>query len=88
MDNDEEIFSLLGFVKSSISRKKTMKALGDNLKTPTELGKDTDMRTTQVSNALGQLKKKNLVVCLNEQDYKGRIYTCTDLGKEVLELLN
>ena len=33
------------------------------------------------------LKKKNLVICVNEEVRKGRLYKCTDLGKEIIKKL-
>lgn len=54
---------------------------------PTEIAKDTNLRITQVSNALSDLKRKNLVICLNENMTKGRIYKSTDFGKKVLEYI-
>ena len=33
------------------------------------------------------LKKKNLVICVNEDVRKGRLYKCTDLGKSVAKKL-
>ena len=37
---------------------------------------------------LGELKKKRLIICLNEGSRKGRLYQITGLGKRVLEILN
>ena len=46
-----------------------------------------DLRTNHVSNALKDLKEKNLVVCLNEEAHKGRLYKNTDLAIEILKYI-
>ena len=33
------------------------------------------------------LKNKGIVVCINPEMRKGRLYRCTDLGKEILKKL-
>ena len=33
------------------------------------------------------LKEKSLVICVNEEVRKGRLYKCTDLGKEIIKKL-
>lgn len=83
--NEKELFTFLGFIKSSNHRLMALRAIEDSIKTPTEIGKETGIRTTKASDALISLKSKNLVVCLNEEAHKGRLYTATDLGKEILK---
>lgn len=85
--NNQEIYSILGFVKISAYRTKTLKAIGDEFKMPSEISAELNLKTSQISTALMDLKNKNLVVCINEDVRKGRLYKCTDLGKEVLKLL-
>jgi predicted transcriptional regulator len=77
----------VGYVKVSPIRTKTLISLENSMKMPTEIAKDTNLRITQVSNALSDLKRKNLVICLNENMTKGRIYISTDFGKKVLEYI-
>lgn len=55
---------------------------------PSEIAKTTGLRTTQVSNALSDLKEKELVICMNESAKKGRLYQNTELGLEILERLD
>lgn len=57
------------------------------MKMPNEIAKELNLRITQVSSALSGLKKEGLVICLNENVTKGRLYQCTESGKEVLEFL-
>ena len=44
-----------------------------------------DVRTSQVSAALHDLKEKDLVECVNEDARKGRLYKCTHLGAEIIK---
>lgn len=37
-----------------------------------------------VSDVLREFRKKELVVCLNPSETKGRIYDLTELGKEIM----
>ena len=55
---------------------------------PSEIAKRTNIRTTQISNALHDLKEKNLVVCRNEDARKGRIYEQTELGSMILKMID
>ena len=52
---------------------------------PSEIAKENDIKTSQVSSALSDLKEKSLVICVNEEVRKGRLYKCTDLGLEILK---
>ena len=85
--DEKELFEILGYVKISPYRTNTLKAIGDELKMPSEIANDTNVKTSQVSSALADLRKKGLVVCVNEEVRKGRLYKCTDLGKEIIEKL-
>lgn len=85
---EEKLWSLIGFLEVSPARKKTFKAIGDaDYILPSNICRKTDLTSSQVSNALKDLKNKKLVVCLNEEVSKGRLYKCTDLGLEVLTKL-
>ena len=64
-----------------------LKSLNDTVKTPSLIAKDIDLRTNHVSNVLKDLKENNLVVCLNEEAHKGRLYKNTDLGIEILKYI-
>lgn len=85
--NEKDLFYLIGYVKISQNRMKTLKAIDNSLKMPSEISREIDIRTSQVSGALGDMKEKNLVVCVNEEVRKGRLYKCTPLGLKVLEYI-
>ncbi len=86
MENSE-MYKILGYVKVSPYRTNTLITIGSDLKMPSEIAKTLDINTSQVSAALSDLKEKNLVVCVNEEVRKGRLYKCTDLGLEIIKKL-
>ena len=55
---------------------------------PSEIASKTGLGTTQVSNSLADLKSRQLVECINNDDKKGRLYEITSTGKEVLSYIN
>ena len=85
--NNDEIFQLVGYVMASEYRTNILKSIGENIKIPSAIAEDIGLRTNHVSNVLKNLKEANLVVCLNEDARKGRLYKNTDLGLEVLKFL-
>lgn len=86
--NEDKLYEILGYVKISTYRTKTLKSLNDTLKMPSEIAKDINASTSQVSAALSDLKKQKLVICVNEEVRKGRLYKCSELGLEIIKLLN
>lgn len=85
---DDELLKLTSYVEISKYRKKTLKSIGNNVKIPTNIAKDSDIRTNHISKVLSELKSKEIVECINEEARKGRLYRLTDTGKEVLESIN
>lgn len=77
----------LGWIKLSKHRKKIVKDISYSLKIPTEISKSTDLSKSEVSRTLKDLKDKNIVVCLNEESHRGRVYSLTDEGKEILDYI-
>ena len=84
---NKQKIQLLGYVKASSYRKKVLKSLYSDLKTPSEIESETKIRINHVSNILIQLKEKQLVECLNEEAKKGRLYQTTELGNEISKYL-
>lgn len=84
---NEKLMEIVGFVKVSPYRTKTLKFIGEGLKMPSEVAKHLDIRTSHASNVLSSLKNQGLVICINEKVKKGRLYQNTDLAKEVLKYL-
>lgn len=86
--NKKELYSAIGFIKISETRQKILKCIGNHFMMPSEIASKTGLGTTQVSNSLTDLKNRNLVECINDEDKKGRLYEITPTGKEVLSYLN
>lgn len=87
MEN-ERLMEILGFVKVSPYRTKTLKFIGHSVKMPSEVAKHLNIRTSHASNVLSALKKQGLVICINPKVKKGRLYKNTDLAIELLEYLD
>lgn len=85
---DDELLKLTSYVEISKYREKTLKSIGNNVKIPVNIAKDSGIRTNHISKVLSELKSKEIVECINEEARKGRLYRLTDTGKEVLESIN
>jgi len=85
--NDDELFKLVGYVMASDYRKNIIKSIGNDIKIPSVIAEEIGLRTNHVSNVLNDLKSKNIVVCLNEEVRKGRLYKNTDLGLTILKYI-
>ncbi|WP_407376119.1 MarR family transcriptional regulator [Methanobrevibacter sp.] len=86
--DESDLWNLIGFVKISPIRYKTLKVLETRFMMPTEICKSANLSPAQVSNALHELKEKDLVICLNEDATKGRIYKNTPLGIKILSIID
>lgn len=85
--NDDEILIKCAYVHASSYRFKTMIAIGVSTKTPKEISEDAEIRTNHISKVLSELKNEELIVCINEEARKGRLYKLTDDGVVVLNKL-
>lgn len=85
--DDDEIFRMVGYVMASDYRKKIIKSLGKEIKIPSNIAKEINLRTNHVSNVLKDLKANKIVICLNEEAKKGRLYKNTDLGLTILKYI-
>ena len=86
-NENDELLKLTSYVQISKSREKTLKSIGDEVKIPTNIAKDSGIRTNHISKVLSELKNKEIVECINEEARKGRLYRLTDTGKEVLDTI-
>ena len=81
---DEKTSDALFYVKASPHRVKVLKLLEkEEQLIPTEIAKLLNIRITRISLVLRQLKEYNLVVCINEESHKFRVYELTVLGEEI-----
>ena len=85
---DDETLKKIAYVNISSYRNKTVKALKDEIRTPTEIARDTGINRSHMSNVLRELKDCEIVECINEEVRKGRIYRLTSTGEEIVDYLD
>ena len=85
--NEDEILNSLGYMMASSYRLSVIKYIGKGVKIPSDIAKQIGVRTNHISNVLADLKENNLVICLNEDAHKGRLYKNTELSLEILKYL-
>jgi len=86
---DDNTLKIWSYVNISTYRVKTVKALKNDVKTPTQIAKDAGIRTNHISKVLKELKETGVAECINPEMRKGRIYRLTSLGEEIAkQILN
>ncbi|PWB87863.1 MarR family transcriptional regulator [Methanobrevibacter thaueri] len=84
MNTDKHDFiRALSYVKRSSNRRDVVNIINKSLLMPSEIAKIMDLRVNQISAILSDLKKENIVVCINEHEKVGRLYELTPLGLEI-----
>lgn len=84
---ENEIIDSVAYIKSSKNRFKVLKTLEEGIKIPSEISRETEIRLNHVSALLSDLKEHGFVICINENYKKGRMYTLTETGKTVINIL-
>ena len=87
MELSDEMLKEMSYVKISQYRTKVMKSLDGEVKIPTVIAKDSEIRPNHISKVLAELKAHELVECINPEVRKGRLYRLTDKGDEVVKNL-
>ena len=85
MELTDEMLIEISYVEISQYRKKVMKSLDGEVKIPSNIAKDSGIRTNHISKVLSELKSHELVECINPEVRKGRLYRLTDKGEIVAE---
>ena len=81
---ERQMIKGISIIKNSEYRKKILLSLADvNYLTPSEISEKTKLRLNHVSNFLKDLKDNKLIMCLNDDEKRGRLYQITELGKRV-----
>jgi predicted transcriptional regulator len=81
---EKQMIKGISIIKNSEYRKKILLSLVDvNYLTPSEISEKTKLRLNHVSNFLKDLKDNKLIICLNDDEKRGRLYQITELGKKV-----
>ncbi len=84
---DSETIDILSFVKSSKHRTEILLFIGDKTRIPSEIAKSIGLSNTHTSKYLNSLKEKKLIICLNEEAKRGRLYQLTEKGKEIIKYI-
>lgn len=84
----QEVIRGMSLVKSSRYRYEILKSVEQNIRTPAEISRGIKIRLNHVSMFLKDLRENNLVVCLNADSRKGRLYQITELGRDVLNRID
>lgn len=72
------------YVKRSKNRQKVITIIGlSRNKIPSEITEEMDARFSLTSRVLSDLRKKNIVKCLDSEAKTGRVYYLTELGLEI-----
>ena len=80
MELSDELLIEISYVNISKYRTKVMKSLDGEVLIPSQIAKDSGIRTNHISKVLSELKAHELVECINPEVRKGRLYRLTDLG--------
>lgn len=84
---DEDLIEKLSFVRLSKHRIKILEILKNSIMMPSEIKRYDNLSYTHLSRYLNSLKDKGLIVCLNEQNKKGRYYKITPEGEKILKFI-
>ena len=87
MELSDEMLTEISYVQISKCREKVMKSLEGEVKIPSQIAKDSDIRVNHISKVLAELKAHELIECINPEVRKGRLYRHTYKGEEVVKNL-
>ncbi len=87
MNREDELLKKCSYVIISSYRRKVLESLNEGVKIPTKISQDSGVGVKHVSNVLTDLKEHNLIVCINEDAHKGRLYRLTDEGQKVVNMI-
>jgi len=77
----------IGYIMASKYRTIVIEKLSNKNYMPSTLAKETNIQLSHISRALKELTEKNLTKCLNEKAKKGKIYTLTEFGKKISNII-
>lgn len=87
MELSDEMLIEISYVQISKYREKVMKSLEGEVKIPSQIAKDSDIRVNHISKVLSELKAHELIECINPEVRKGRLYRHTDKGEIIVKNL-
>ena len=86
MENSE-IMNTVSYIKRSNNRYNLVMNMNKKFKMPSEMAAEMDLRINQISAILSDLKKEDIVTCINEDAKIGRLYKLTEKGIEAYNLI-
>ena len=84
---DNEDARIISLLNRSSKRIKVLGSLEKENNIPTQISKDINDSSYNISKYLKVLKEYGLVICLNENDKRYRYYSITDKGKKYLNII-
>ena len=87
MELSDEMLTEISYVNISKYRAKVMKSLDGEVLIPSQIARNSGIRTNHISKVLAELKAHELVECINPEGRKGSLYRLTDKGDEVVKNL-
>lgn len=87
MELSDEMLTEISYVNISKYRTKVMKSLDGEVLIPSQIARNSGIRTNHISKVLSELKAHELVECINPEVRKGRLYRLTVKGKMITENL-
>ncbi len=83
--NEQKTWDLIGFIMISKYRLKIIEHLYIQSALPSQISSQIKKPIGHVSNLLKGLQERKLIVCQNPNLKKGRMYSITELGRDVYE---
>ena len=87
MKLSDEMLTEISYVQISTYKTKVMKSLEGEVLIPTQIAKNSEIRSNHISKVLSELKAHELVECINPEVRKGRLYRLTDNGEKIVDKL-
>ena len=88
--NKADLLDKSAYIQISSYRLKTFNSLfGEEVyKTPTQIARDSGIRTNHISKVLKDLKNINVIQCINPDRRKGKLYCLTEEGHELSNFMS
>ena len=87
MELSDEMLTEISYVEISKYRTNVMKSLDGKVLIPSQIAKNSGIRTNHISKVLAELKAHGLVECINPEVRKGRLYRLTETGEKAVKNL-
>ena len=78
----------VGFLKASRNRMMVFREIANSERTPSQLHNKLGLHFSQVSRVLKELVERDIIICLNQESRKGKLYGLTENGKEIEQTIN